>query len=135
MITTCNHALYAIVDVFSEYYISLGPLLLPEIYKQLYWCVEQGNELLARSAINCLENLVVSNGNKFNKQMWDQTTEQLIRIFDCSVVDVYVFLILFEFIREIIYRDSTESLTNAHPAKSAMASTTNSPSTTPNDEG
>nr|CAD2184147.1 unnamed protein product [Meloidogyne enterolobii] len=119
MITTCNHALYAIVDVFSEYYISLGPLLLPEIYKQLYWCVEQGNELLARSAINCLENLVVSNGNKFNKQMWDQTTEQLIRIFDCSVVDV----------------DSTESLTNAHPAKSAMASTTNSPSTTPNDEG
>ncbi|CAK5020623.1 unnamed protein product [Meloidogyne enterolobii] len=119
MITTCNHALYAIVDVFSEYYISLGPLLLPEIYKQLYWCVEQGNELLARSAINCLENLVVSNGNKFNKQMWDQTTEQLIRIFDCSVVDV----------------DSTESLTNAHPAKSAMASATNSPSTTPNDEG
>uniref|UniRef100_A0A915M4D6 SEC7 domain-containing protein n=1 Tax=Meloidogyne javanica TaxID=6303 RepID=A0A915M4D6_MELJA len=119
MITTCNHALYAIVDVFSEYYISLGPLLLPEIYKQLYWCVEQGNELLARSAINCLENLVVSNGNKFNKQMWDQTTEQLIRIFDCSVVDV----------------DSTESLTNAHPAKSTIASATNSPSTTPNDEG
>nr|CAD2199146.1 unnamed protein product [Meloidogyne enterolobii] len=118
MITTCNHALYAIVDVFSEYYISLGPLLLPEIYKQLYWCVEQGNELLARSAINCLENLVVSNGNKFNKQMWDQTTEQLIRIFDCSVVDV----------------DSTESLTNAHPAKSAMVSATNTP-TTPNDEG
>ncbi|CAK5088909.1 unnamed protein product [Meloidogyne enterolobii] len=118
MITTCNHALYAIVDVFSEYYISLGPLLLPEIYKQLYWCVEQGNELLARSAINCLENLVVSNGNKFNKQMWDQTTEQLIRIFDCSVVDV----------------DSTESLTNAHPAKSTMVSATNTP-TTPNDEG
>uniref|UniRef100_A0A915M0C0 SEC7 domain-containing protein n=1 Tax=Meloidogyne javanica TaxID=6303 RepID=A0A915M0C0_MELJA len=119
MITTCNHALYAIVDVFSEYYISLGPLLLPEIYKQLYWCVEQGNELLARSAINCLENLVVSNGNKFNRQMWDQTTEQLIRIFDCSVVDV----------------DSTESLSNAHPAKPAIASATNSPSTTPNDEG
>lgn len=88
MITTCNHALYAIVDVFSEYYVSLGPLLLPEVYKQLYWCVEQGNELLARSAINCLENLVVSNGNKFNKQMWDQTTEQLVKIFDCSVVDV-----------------------------------------------
>uniref|UniRef100_A0A914LSY1 SEC7 domain-containing protein n=1 Tax=Meloidogyne incognita TaxID=6306 RepID=A0A914LSY1_MELIC len=119
MITTCNHALYAIVDVFSEYYVSLGPLLLPEIYKQLYWCVEQGNELLARSAINCLENLVVSNGNKFNRQMWDQTTEQLIRIFDCSVVDV----------------DSTESLSNAHPAKPAIASATNSPSTTPNDEG
>ncbi|KAL7074646.1 hypothetical protein ACQ4LE_005574 [Meloidogyne hapla] len=114
MITTCNHALYAIVDVFSEYYVSLGPLLLPEVYKQLYWCVEQGNELLARSAINCLENLVVSNGNKFNKQMWDQTTEQLVKIFDCSVVDV----------------DSTESLTNAHSVKS----TTGSPSTTPNDE-
>ncbi|KAF7638012.1 SEC7 domain-containing protein [Meloidogyne graminicola] len=115
MITTCNHALYAIVDVFSEYYASLGPLLLPEVYKQLFWCVEQGNELLARSAINCLENLVVSNGNKFNKQMWDQTTEQIIKIFDCSIVDV----------------DSTESLTNVHPVKSTIASSTGS---SPNDE-
>lgn len=67
MTTTCNHALYAIVDVFTQYFDVLGPLLLGELYSQLHWCVQQDNEQLARSGTNCLENLVNSNGHKFDE--------------------------------------------------------------------
>lgn len=42
MTTTCNHALYAIVDVFTQYYVVLQDVLLTDLYEQLYWCVEQG---------------------------------------------------------------------------------------------
>lgn len=42
MTTTCNHALYAIVDVFTQYFDILGPLLLEDLYTQLHWCVQQG---------------------------------------------------------------------------------------------
>lgn len=42
MMTTCNHALYAIVDVFSQYYDTLCAVVLPDLYEQLYWCVQQG---------------------------------------------------------------------------------------------
>ena len=43
MTTTCNHALYAIIDVFTQYYDALQALLLAELYQQLRWCVQQGN--------------------------------------------------------------------------------------------
>jgi len=84
--TTCNHALYAIVDVFSQYYDSLAPILLPNVYQQLYWCVQQGNEQLARSSINCLENLILSNGEKFTPEMWERTVKLLVDIFHCSML-------------------------------------------------
>lgn len=44
MTTTCNHALYAIVDVFTQYFPVLGPLLLQDLYNQLLWCVQQSKE-------------------------------------------------------------------------------------------
>ena len=37
---------------------------LPDLFTQLQWCVQQDNEQLARSGINCLENLVISNGER-----------------------------------------------------------------------
>ena len=46
MTTTCNHALYAIVDVFTQYYDSLFAILLAELYEQLCWCVQQGKDEL-----------------------------------------------------------------------------------------
>lgn len=49
MTTTCNHALYSIVDVFTQYFDMLGPLLLVDLYSQLHWCVQQDNEQLAKS--------------------------------------------------------------------------------------
>nr|CAD7458237.1 unnamed protein product [Timema tahoe] len=45
MTTTCNHALYAIVDVFTQYFDILGPLLLEDLYIQLHWCVQQGESV------------------------------------------------------------------------------------------
>uniref|UniRef100_A0A9J8D203 ARF guanine nucleotide exchange factor 1 n=1 Tax=Cyprinus carpio carpio TaxID=630221 RepID=A0A9J8D203_CYPCA len=73
MTTTCNHALYAISDVFTQYFESLSDVLLDDILSQLYWCVQQDNEQLARSGTNCLENVVILNGEKFNPETWDKT--------------------------------------------------------------
>lgn len=47
MTTTCNHALYAIVDVFTQYFDVLSPILLQDLYTQLHWCVQQGGWLAA----------------------------------------------------------------------------------------
>merc|ERR1719483_2049457 len=85
MTTTCNHALYAIVDVFSQYYVQLAPLLLTELYHMLQWCVAQDNEQLARSGTNCLENLVISNGDKFSPDAWDQTCTCMMDIFKSTI--------------------------------------------------
>lgn len=81
MTTTCNHALYAIVDVFTQYFHVLGPLLLQDLYNQLLWCVQQKNEQLARSGTNCLENLVISTGQQFNEQTWEMTCQALLNMF------------------------------------------------------
>lgn len=85
MTTTCNHALYAIVDVFSQFYDILGPLLLEQLYFQLLWCVQQDNEQLARSGTNCLENLVISNGIKFDEQTWEKTCQCVLDIFESTL--------------------------------------------------
>lgn len=39
------------------------------------------NEQLARSGTNCLENLVVSNGEKFTNEMWEKTCKCIEDIF------------------------------------------------------
>lgn len=85
MTTTCNHALYAIVDVFTQYFDILGSLLLEQLYAQLHWCVQQDNEQLARSGTNCLENLVISNGSKFNDDTWDKTCQCMLDIFNSTI--------------------------------------------------
>lgn len=46
MRTTCNHALYAVVDVFTQYYPVLSTILLTNIYEQLYWCAKQGVNII-----------------------------------------------------------------------------------------
>ncbi|EDW27323.1 GL21229 [Drosophila persimilis] len=85
MTTTCNHALYAIIDVFTQYFDVLGHLLLEELFAQLHWCVQQSNEQLARSGTNCLENLVISNGFKFNEVTWDKTCQCILDIFNATL--------------------------------------------------
>ena len=85
MTTTCNHALYAIVDVFTQYYDILSPVLLNELYNQLHWCVKQDNEQLARSGTNCLENLVISNGMKFSSDVWHKTCTCMLDIFKSTI--------------------------------------------------
>ncbi|XP_055916532.1 brefeldin A-inhibited guanine nucleotide-exchange protein 1 [Eupeodes corollae] len=85
MTTTCNHALYAIIDVFTQYFDVLGHLLLKDLFAQLHWCVQQNNEQLARSGTNCLENLVISNGFKFTPEIWDNTCTCMLEIFKSTL--------------------------------------------------
>ncbi|XP_071512604.1 brefeldin A-inhibited guanine nucleotide-exchange protein 1 isoform X2 [Panulirus ornatus] len=85
MTTTCNHALYSIVDVFTQYFEVLSPMLLEDLYTQLHWCVQQDNEQLARSGTNCLENLVISNGPKLSPTTWDKTCQCLLDIFHSTL--------------------------------------------------
>lgn len=85
MTTTCNHALYSIVDVFTQYFDMLGPLLLVDLYSQLHWCVQQDNEQLAKSGTNCLENLVNSNGHKFTEDTWEKTCKCMLDIFESTI--------------------------------------------------
>ncbi|XP_037121927.1 brefeldin A-inhibited guanine nucleotide-exchange protein 2 isoform X2 [Syngnathus acus] len=81
MTTTCNHALYAICDVFTQFYEPLSEVLLADIFTQLQWCVRQDNEQLARSGTNCLENLVILNGEKFSPEVWNITCSCMLEIF------------------------------------------------------
>uniref|UniRef100_A0A4W4GEA1 SEC7 domain-containing protein n=1 Tax=Electrophorus electricus TaxID=8005 RepID=A0A4W4GEA1_ELEEL len=85
MTTTCNHALYAICDVFTQYFESLSGVLLDNILSQLYWCVQQDNEQLARSGTNCLENVVILNGEKFAPETWDKTCSCMLDIFKTTI--------------------------------------------------
>uniref|UniRef100_A0A8C5HSL4 SEC7 domain-containing protein n=1 Tax=Gouania willdenowi TaxID=441366 RepID=A0A8C5HSL4_GOUWI len=85
MTTTCNHALYAICDVFTQYFESLNEVLLDDILAQLYWCVQQDNEQLARSGTNCLENVVILNGEKFSPETWDKTCNCMLDIFKTTI--------------------------------------------------
>lgn len=84
MTTTCNHALYAICDVFTQFYEPLNEILLADIFTQLQWCVRQDNEQLARSGTNCLENLVILNGEKFSPEVWDITCSCMLEIFQTT---------------------------------------------------
>ncbi|XP_010225415.1 PREDICTED: brefeldin A-inhibited guanine nucleotide-exchange protein 2-like, partial [Tinamus guttatus] len=88
MTTTCNHALYAICDVFTQFYEALNEILLPDIFAQLHWCVKQDNEQLARSGTNCLENLVILNGQKFSPEVWGQTCTCMLEIFKTTIPHV-----------------------------------------------
>uniref|UniRef100_A0A8C5PJT0 ARF guanine nucleotide exchange factor 1 n=1 Tax=Leptobrachium leishanense TaxID=445787 RepID=A0A8C5PJT0_9ANUR len=85
MTTTCNHALYAISDVFTQYFEVLSDVLLDDIFSQLYWCVQQDNEQLARSGTNCLENVVILNGEKFTLEIWDKTGNCMLDIFKTTI--------------------------------------------------
>ncbi|XP_051886894.1 brefeldin A-inhibited guanine nucleotide-exchange protein 2-like [Pristis pectinata] len=85
MTTTCNHALYAICDVFTQFYEILNQILLDDLIAQLHWCVQQDNEQLARSGTNCLENVVILNGQKFSPSVWDKTCDCMLNIFKTTI--------------------------------------------------
>ena len=85
MTTTCNHALYAIVDVFTQYFDTMSLILIEDLYTHLKWCVKQDNEQLARSGTNCFENFVISNGVKFSEDIWRKTCSALAEIFKHTV--------------------------------------------------
>ncbi|VDN19399.1 unnamed protein product [Cylicostephanus goldi] len=85
MMTTCNHAMYAIVDVFTQFFPQLSELVLPSIYEQFAVCIQQKNEQLARSTVNCLETLILLNGERFTDDMWEKTVKLFRRLFAATL--------------------------------------------------
>ena len=84
MTTTCNHALYALIDVFTQYFNILASSQFHQVLDQLVWCVRQENEQLACSGTNCLENLVIYNGSFFSAHFWDTTIEYIWKVYNLT---------------------------------------------------
>ncbi|XP_065194608.1 brefeldin A-inhibited guanine nucleotide-exchange protein 1-like isoform X3 [Sycon ciliatum] len=85
MTTTCPHALMAIVNVFTQYFDKLVPVLLDDLFGQFCWCAQQENKDLAAAGLDCLESFVLSNGGAFDEQIWDKTIECVEKIFEDTV--------------------------------------------------
>ena len=104
MTTTCNHALYAIVDVFTQFYEDIPESLVDDLYLQLKWCVNQGkrmhetmvfsrefvldNEQLAKSGMNCLENFVIACGQRFTPTIWERTCTCILQVFRSTLPEM-----------------------------------------------
>ncbi|KAF7260159.1 hypothetical protein EG68_02413 [Paragonimus skrjabini miyazakii] len=85
MNTTCNHTLFSVVDVFTQFYDVLSPILLDEVYSQLRWCCLQEHEQLARSGTSCLETLILSTGKRFSHEIWERTVQLIVGLFEATV--------------------------------------------------
>uniref|UniRef100_A0A8D0L1B8 ARF guanine nucleotide exchange factor 1 n=1 Tax=Sphenodon punctatus TaxID=8508 RepID=A0A8D0L1B8_SPHPU len=108
MTTTCNHALYAICDVFTQYLEVLSDVLLDDIFAQLYWCVQQDNEQLARSVTNCLENVVIL--NEFPEQ----------KLFGALLIKCVVQMELIQTIDNIVFFPATSKKEDAENLAAAQ---------------
>ena len=84
--TTCNHTLYAMTDVFNEFFPKLCNILLDEMLAQYEWCVHQANDQLSKSAISCVENLIVTNKG----QMDEETKHRIIMFLSTLVLSTMV---------------------------------------------
>lgn len=77
------------VSIFS--YCAIRNLKNNILYEYLfllilfYYFVLAANEQLARSGTNCLENLVISNGHKFDEDTWDKTCQCMLDMFRCTI--------------------------------------------------
>lgn len=72
---------------------SLGALVGMKIAVEVWWWISlyfADNEQLARSGTNCLENLVISNGEKFSPEVWDETCICMLDIFKTTIPHVWV---------------------------------------------
>lgn len=63
--------------------------VLFKLLHALYFTVSLDNEQLARSGTNCLENLVIQNGEKFNGEVWDITCTCMLEIFQSTSPHAY----------------------------------------------
>eukprot|EP00117_Sycon_ciliatum_P018371 scpid7307/ scgid0207/ Brefeldin A-inhibited guanine nucleotide-exchange protein 2 len=85
MTTTCPHTLMCIVDVFSQYFEVLAPVLLDNLYSQFSWSAQQDNKELAIASLDCLESFVTTNGRHFSRLYWDKTVDCLEKIFSATL--------------------------------------------------
>ncbi|KNC76169.1 hypothetical protein SARC_11320, partial [Sphaeroforma arctica JP610] len=55
MSTTCNHALFAIIEMFGTHRTVLLDVAFEDLLDRIHWCLNQGNEQLGRSATQSLQ--------------------------------------------------------------------------------
>ncbi|KAF8368429.1 hypothetical protein PRIPAC_86258, partial [Pristionchus pacificus] len=87
--TTCNHAMYAVVELLTQQFSTIGPLLLPSLYDQFLSCLNQRNELLAQTCVSCLKNVIVLNGKSFDSSLWDKTFQTITIILQSTLPTQY----------------------------------------------
>lgn len=86
MDTTCNHGLYAMTDVFNEFFDKLSPILLKDLLAQFRWCAQQENDQLSKSAVSCLENLVLTNRPRMDLETEHTVLTFLSELIVCTLI-------------------------------------------------
>eukprot|EP00123_Amoebidium_parasiticum_P018334 comp24173_c0_seq5/m.44182 comp24173_c0_seq5/g.44182 ORF comp24173_c0_seq5/g.44182 comp24173_c0_seq5/m.44182 type:complete len:1700 (-) comp24173_c0_seq5:573-5672(-) len=87
MQTTCQHALFALLEIFTTYFDQLAPIILPDLFDRILWCAQQSNEQLARAAAQSVQVLLLSNGQRFTPAMWDLACDWMATLFDASTAN------------------------------------------------
>ena len=73
-------------DVFNEFFDKLTPILLNDLLSQFQWCVQQENDQLSKSAVSCLENLVLTNRPKMDLETEHTVLRFLTEIITCTLI-------------------------------------------------
>jgi brefeldin A-inhibited guanine nucleotide-exchange protein len=79
--TTCLLALNSLIDLFATFFNDIS-FLLGEFLSLLASCILQENESLARIGATCFLQLVMTNGNKFDEEMWTLVCTRLAYILE-----------------------------------------------------
>jgi len=79
--TTCLLALNSLIELFSAFFMDIS-FLLGEFLNLLVSCILQENESLARIGATCFLQLVMTNGAKFDEQMWSLVCNKLSHILE-----------------------------------------------------
>ncbi|PRP79080.1 brefeldin A-inhibited guanine nucleotide-exchange protein 2-like [Planoprotostelium fungivorum] len=79
--TTCLLALNSLIELFSAFFVDIS-FLLGEFLNLLVSCILQENESLARIGATCFLQLVMTNGTKFDEEMWTLVCTKLSHILE-----------------------------------------------------
>jgi brefeldin A-inhibited guanine nucleotide-exchange protein len=89
MSTTLIQALRNFVDLFT-YFFDAVSFLLEQILELLATCIKQDTETLSRIGASCLQQLMESNYNKLDDDMWDLIANTFTKLFkDTTPIELF----------------------------------------------
>eukprot|EP00047_Mylnosiga_fluctuans_P017395 m.61019 g.61019 ORF g.61019 m.61019 type:complete len:1672 (-) comp7058_c0_seq2:541-5556(-) len=69
--TTCSHALRSVVEVTHQYFAMLEPIVFPELFRVLEYCIcDRASEQLSRAGTECLHLITANDGLRFAPATW-----------------------------------------------------------------
>ena len=104
-------------DVFNEFFDKLTPILLNDLLSQFQWCVQQENDQLSKSAVSCLENLVLTNRPKMDLETEHTVLRFLTEIITCTLIPTAQ-----SHIEEFLPRQKTVSIPPLTPNSTSIKS-------------